>query len=115
MNETERFQAEVAGNIAGLKADTDVQAQITRQVAIVQYPVMSSAIIRHVDIVQLTPERGLVIMVNSSGRVDQRQVELGGAQPDDLSDLRVRVAAAAESSSNVASDASQPRQASVML
>ena len=26
MNETERFQAEVAGNIAGLKADTDVQA-----------------------------------------------------------------------------------------
>lgn len=69
-------------------------AQITRQVAIVQYPVMSSAIVRHVDIVQLTPERGLVILVNSSGRVDQRQVELGGASMDDLADLRLRVAAA---------------------
>ncbi|PZQ41056.1 MAG: heat-inducible transcriptional repressor HrcA, partial [Phenylobacterium zucineum] len=46
-------------------------AQITRQVAIVQYPILSTAIIRHLEIVTLTPERGLLILVNSAGKVDQ--------------------------------------------
>lgn len=51
-------------------------AQITRQVAIVQYPVMSSATIRHVELVSLSADRALVVMISSAGRVEQRQVEL---------------------------------------
>ena len=50
-------------------------AQLTRQVAIVQYPVMSGVTIRHVEIVSLTGDRALVILVNSSGKVDQRPIE----------------------------------------
>ncbi|MFT4108348.1 heat-inducible transcriptional repressor HrcA [Propionicimonas sp.] len=69
-------------------------AQITRQVAIVQYPVLSSATIRHIEIVELTADRGLVIVVNSSGKVDQRPVELGGAPVDVVADLRHRLNAA---------------------
>lgn len=69
-------------------------AQITQQVAIVQYPVLSRATLRHVEIVSLTPERGLLILVNSAGKVDQHPVDLGGASPDDIADLRGRLVAA---------------------
>ena len=51
-------------------------------------------IIRHVEIVTLNSERGLVILVSSSGRVDQRPVELGGASDPVVADLRGRLNAA---------------------
>lgn len=69
-------------------------AQLTHQVAIVQYPVLSSATIRHVEVVRLSDERALVIAVNSLGRVEQRMVELGVASDDDLAEVRARLAGA---------------------
>jgi heat-inducible transcriptional repressor len=69
-------------------------ARITHQVAIVQYPVLSGATVRHVELVQLSPGRGLVIVVNSSGQVDQHPVELAGADDVQVSDLRGRLNAA---------------------
>ena len=69
-------------------------AQITQQVAIVQYPVLSHATIRLIEVLALTPGRGLVILVNSAGRVDQRAVDLGDAGDDHLADLRGRLNAA---------------------
>ena len=69
-------------------------AQITRQVAIVQYPILSSATIRHLEVVTLNPERGLLILVNSSGKVDQHPVDLGGAPEETVADLRGRLNAA---------------------
>ena len=69
-------------------------AQITQQVAIVQYPVVSGATVRHVDLVCLTSERALLILVNSAGRVDQRAIETGGAADGVLADLRGRLNAA---------------------
>lgn len=69
-------------------------AQITHQVAIVQYPVMAGATVRHVEIVPLGAERGLVILVNSTGKVDQRPVDLGTTTPEQAADLRGRVSAA---------------------
>lgn len=66
-------------------------AQITQQVAIVQYPVVSGATIRHIEIVSLSPERALIILVMSSGRVDQRPVELGGLAEDLIAELRGRL------------------------
>lgn len=49
-------------------------AQLTRQVAIVQYPTASSATVRHIELVSLNPDRIMVILIDSSGRIDQRSV-----------------------------------------
>jgi heat-inducible transcriptional repressor len=69
-------------------------AQITRQVAIVQYPMLSGSSVRHIELVQLSPGRGLLIVVNSTGRVDQRPVDLGDADEGQVADLRGRLNAA---------------------
>ncbi len=69
-------------------------AQITHQVAIVQYPVLSSATVRLVELIALSAERGLVILVNSSGRVEQRTFDLTGVTDQQLADLRGRINAA---------------------
>ena len=66
-------------------------AQITHQVAIVQYPMLSGATIRHVDIVRLSDDRGLVMCVSSTGRVDQRIIDIPGVPDADLEGLRVRL------------------------
>ncbi len=51
-------------------------AQLTHQVAIVQYPTLSRSTVRHVELVVLTPTRLMAILILSSGRVEQRLVEL---------------------------------------
>src|SRR4051794_27296119 len=72
-------------------------AQLTHQVALVQYPTLSRSTVRHVEIVALTPERLLVVLILSSGRVEQRLVELASPIDDDaLAALRGRVAAAVD-------------------
>ena len=53
-------------------------AQLTRQVAIVQYPTLSRSTVRHVEVVPLTAARVLVVLILSTGRVEQRVVELPG-------------------------------------
>ncbi len=51
-------------------------AQLTRQVAIVQYPTLSRSTVRHVEVVALSATRMLVVLILSTGRVEQRVVEL---------------------------------------
>ncbi len=65
-------------------------AQITSQVAIMQYPAMTAAVVRRVDIVPLHDSRGLLILVNSLGKVSQHPVDLGGADEEVLTLLRDR-------------------------
>src|ERR687890_2759962 len=60
-------------------------AQLTRQVAIVQYPTLSRSTVRHVELVTLSSTRLLLILILSTGRVEQRVVEL----PEGLSDDKV--------------------------
>ncbi|MDP9497368.1 MAG: heat-inducible transcriptional repressor HrcA [Actinomycetota bacterium] len=57
-------------------------AQLTRQVAFVQYPSLSRSAVRHLEIVQLAPSRLLLVLITDTGRVEQRVLEL----PVDLSD-----------------------------
>jgi heat-inducible transcriptional repressor len=72
-------------------------AQLTRQVAIVQYPTLSTSSVRHLEVVALTPARLLLVVITDSGRVDQRVVELGDAIDEhQLGQLRERLAAALE-------------------
>ncbi|MGB3353680.1 heat-inducible transcriptional repressor HrcA [Mycolicibacterium hippocampi] len=64
-------------------------AQLTRQVAIVQYPTLSTSSVRRLEVVALTPARLLLVVITDSGRVDQRIVELGdGIDDGQLSQLR---------------------------
>jgi len=66
-------------------------AQVTSQVAIMQYPVMTAAVVCRIDIVPLHDSRGLLIVVNSLGKVSQRPVDLGSAAPSALDVLRDRL------------------------
>jgi heat-inducible transcriptional repressor len=69
-------------------------AQLTHQVALVQYPTLSHSTVRHLDIVDLTPTRLLVVLILSSGRVEQRLVELDNPiAAEDVAVLRGRLAA----------------------
>ena len=51
-------------------------AQLTQQVAIVQYPTLARSTVRHVEVVTLTPARLLLVLITSTGRVEQRVIEL---------------------------------------
>ncbi|WP_157008740.1 heat-inducible transcriptional repressor HrcA [Agromyces laixinhei] len=67
-------------------------AQLTNQLAVVQYPSFGSARVRHVELISLAPDRVLCILITDSGQVEQRLAEL--EQPVDeqtLGDLRVRL------------------------
>ena len=57
-------------------------AQLTRQVAVVQYPTLSTSSVRHLEVVALTPARLLLVVITDTGRVDQRIVELGDTIDD---------------------------------
>ena len=74
-----------AQHVVGVVIDLDdvlrravrLLAQLTRQVAVVQYPTLSASTVRHLEVVALTPARLLMVVITDSGRVDQRIVELG--------------------------------------
>ncbi len=67
-------------------------SQLTRQVAVVQYPILSRSIVRHVEVVALTPSRLLLVLILSTGRVEQRLLELPADLADEaLGDLRLRL------------------------
>ena len=51
-------------------------AQLTQQVAIVQYPTLARSTVRHIEVVALTTTRLLLVLILSTGRVEQRLVEL---------------------------------------
>nr|MBA2696411.1 heat-inducible transcription repressor HrcA [Actinomycetota bacterium] len=67
-------------------------AQMTRQVAIVQYPTLARSTVRHVEVVTLPGTRVLLVLITSTGRVEQRVVELTGEMDEQLiGDLRARL------------------------
>ena len=51
-------------------------AQLTRQVAVVQYPSLTRSTVRHVELVALGADRLLLVMITNTGRVEQRLVAL---------------------------------------
>ncbi|WP_066904397.1 heat-inducible transcriptional repressor HrcA [Millisia brevis] len=66
-----------------LRRGVRLLAQLTRQVAIVQYPTLSASRVRHIEVVSLTPAKLLLVLITDTGRVDQRIVELGDILDDD--------------------------------
>ena len=67
-------------------------AQLTRQVALVQYPSLTSSSVRHVELVDLSEHRLLLVLIANTGRIEQRVVEVPARLPDEaLSRLRVEL------------------------
>jgi heat-inducible transcriptional repressor len=58
-------------------------AQLTRQVAVVQYPSLTRSAVRHIELVPLTDERLLLVLITDTGRVEQRAVDLPAPAGDD--------------------------------
>ncbi|MBC7462854.1 MAG: heat-inducible transcriptional repressor HrcA [Actinobacteria bacterium] len=50
-------------------------ADVTKQVAVVQYPSLVRSRVRHLELLLLTPSRLMVILVTDAGRVEQRVLE----------------------------------------
>ena len=57
-------------------------ADVTKQVAVVQYPSMIKSRVRHVELVSLTTSRIMMILITDSGRVEQRVIELSEDAPE---------------------------------
>lgn len=51
-------------------------SQLTQQTAVVQLPTLTVATIKHVEVVELNPTLLLIVVVSSTGRVDQCNVSL---------------------------------------
>jgi heat-inducible transcriptional repressor len=58
-------------------------AQLTRQVAVVQYPSLSRSTVRHIELVPLADRRLLLILITDTGRVEQRVVDLPASIGDE--------------------------------
>lgn len=67
-----------------IQRSVKVLAQLTNQIAIVQYPSLNLASVRHVEVVPLEHARMLIVVITSSGRVEQRIIELEETLDDDL-------------------------------
>jgi heat-inducible transcriptional repressor len=64
-------------------------AQITRQVAVVQYPSLTRSTLRHVEILPVPPSRIMLVVITNTGRVEQRVVDTSGSVDETLlADLR---------------------------
>jgi heat-inducible transcriptional repressor len=67
-------------------------AQLTRQVAIVQYPSLGRSRVRHVELVAIGPRRVMLVLIADTGRVEQRVLETPTPVDDVLlSSIRTRL------------------------
>ncbi|HRD09379.1 MAG TPA: heat-inducible transcriptional repressor HrcA [Candidatus Nanopelagicaceae bacterium] len=67
-------------------------AQVTKQVAVVQYPSLTKSRVRHIELVLLTPTRLMMVLITNTGRVEQRVLELPYELNEQLlGDLRQRL------------------------
>ncbi|WP_062378544.1 heat-inducible transcriptional repressor HrcA [Demequina pelophila] len=58
-------------------------SQLTRQVAVVQYPSLRQSAVRRVELVRLGSEHALVVVVSEDARVDQQTLPLGEPTSDE--------------------------------
>ena len=67
-------------------------SQLTHQVALVQYPSLTTARVRHVELVPLTETRLMTVFITDSGRVEQRLIDVAAPIDDVLiGELRAKL------------------------
>jgi heat-inducible transcriptional repressor len=75
-------------------------AQLTNQVAVVQYPRLGTATVRHVEFVALAPSQVLIVLILATGKVEQGVIDAGQPLAEaDVAALRSRFLGAALGSS----------------
>ena len=85
----ERFLNEAVDLDGVLQNAVRALAQLTRNVAVVQYPSLARSRVRHMETVLISPSRLMLVLITDTGRVEQRVVELPApVDPDDIVDLR---------------------------
>jgi len=89
-------------------------SQLTRQVALVQYPLLSRSRVRHIELVPLSTTRVMSVFITDTGRVEQRIIDLASVIDETfLAEVRARLNAVlgglelAEASSALAGFADQ--------
>ena len=72
-------------------------AQVTHQVAIVQYPSLKRSSVRHIEVIALSPSRLMLILIADTGRVEQRVLDLSSEMNEiALAELRTKLNAKAQ-------------------
>jgi heat-inducible transcriptional repressor len=67
-------------------------AQLTRQVAVVQYPSLTRSTVRHVELLSLAAARIMLVLITDTGRVEQRLIDAPAPIGENLlADLRARL------------------------
>ena len=67
-------------------------AQLTQQVALVQYPSLQRSSVRHVELIAVSDTRLMLVVIMDTGRVEQRVIECSAPMSQDvLADLRARL------------------------
>lgn len=75
-----------------LRRSVRLLAQLTRQVAVVQFPTLARSTVRHVEVVAINQARLMLVTITDTGRVDQRLVDLGDVVADeDVARLRTHL------------------------
>ncbi|KUG51512.1 HrcA family transcriptional regulator [Serinicoccus chungangensis] len=73
---------------------TRLLSSLTHQVAVMQYPSLSRSTLRHVELVPVGGTRLMIVLITSTGRVEQRVVDVGRdltLEPDVVPTLRTLV------------------------
>lgn len=100
----EQFLAEAVDLEDVLRRSVRLLAQLTRQVAVVQYPVLSRSVVRHVEVLAVGDRRLMLVVITDAGRVEQRMVE-AATDIDDAKITRLRTLLAENVAGRVSSDA----------
>ncbi len=67
-------------------------AQVTHQLAVVQYPSLSTATLRRLELVDMGTHRVLLVVITNAGRVEERMLEFDGrVSAGTIADLRARL------------------------
>jgi heat-inducible transcriptional repressor len=67
-------------------------SQLTHQVALVKYPLLSKSRVRHVELVPLSTTRVMSVLITDTGRVEQRIVDVPAPSDDVfLAEVRARL------------------------
>lgn len=67
-------------------------AQVTRQIALVQYPSLARSSVRHIELIVLGSTKLMLVLIADTGRVEQRVVDVSVPLDDAaVSDIRARL------------------------
>lgn len=91
----DRFLGEAADLDDVMSRTVRLLAQLTKQVAVVQYPSLSRSHVRRIELIPVTEHKLMIILIVDSGRVEQRVVDCSVPLQDSiLADLRTKLSAA---------------------